>query len=86
MSGAQLTGARVDGAEMLLTFEVGQPAREATVLVSARGVVNFPHLRGESGESLGSAEQDAALLDRARAIVAFARVAEAWGALRRRQR
>lgn len=79
------------GCEFALVFavSVGDGWREASVLVTIVAGYpryGFPHRRSESGESLGTDEADAALLDRAKQFVDAREAGRHWDAFVQRER
>lgn len=75
---------RRDEHSLLLIFAVndGHGEQTASVWVNPRtGSASFPHHLSDTGESWGPAV-DAALLDRARQMVAMFAAAEAWAEMR----
>jgi hypothetical protein len=75
--------AGVRGGAFELVYRVGD--REASVLVTRVGIrptFTFPHVLGESGESLGSIAADAALIERAQQFIAARDGGSAWSRYR----
>lgn len=76
-------GARGWGFELRFQADTGDQVREVSAYVSRNRsgdpAPEFPHVRSDSGESLGSEALDDAVRERAGTSLAYIETAHAWG-------